>query len=169
MTRLSTRRGRSASLTAALAMAGLTLFPTAPAQAAAGIEHGTFEISESFDDAEYCAEWGITFHVEMTNSGTFNIVSDVDGNWRFATVSQAQHVTFTANGKTLEEDDHWTNVFYPDGSSTNNGAQTLVKGEDGVVLRDAGRIVKGPDGSVEFIAGKHPQFLGETFCDDLLP
>ena len=169
MIRSSTRRGRYAWLSAGLAAAGLTLCPASPAEAAAVTEHGKFEVSESFDDAEYCADLGITFHVEQTNSGTFSIMYDVDGNWRFATVSQTQHVTFTANGKTLVEDDKWSNVFYPDGSSTTTGAHTLIRGEDGFVLRDAGRVVKGPDGTVEFIAGKHPQFLGETFCDDLLP
>jgi len=70
-------------------MAGLTLWSASPAEAAAVTEHGTFEISESFDDAEYCADWGLTLHVELTNSGTFNIMNDVDGNWRFATVSQS--------------------------------------------------------------------------------
>ena len=169
MIRSSTRRGRHSVLAAGLAAAGLTLCPASPAAAEAVTEHGTFEIRESFDDAEYCADWGITFHVEMTGSGTFNIMNDVSGNWRFATVSQSQHVTLTANGKTLEEDDHWTNVFYPDGSSTTNGAHTLIKGDDGIVLRDAGRIVERPDGSIDFIAGKHPQYLGETFCEALLP
>ena len=94
---------------------------------------------------------------------------DRDGEFVHAIAHHRQKNTLSANGKTLYEADQYTNVFYPDGTATTVGSHTHIRGDHGVVLRDAGRIVEAPDGSVEFIAGKWPQFSGATFCQELLP
>jgi hypothetical protein len=49
------------------------------------------------------------------------------------------------------------------------GADGTIRGDYGIVLHDAGRLVIDPDGSVQFQAGQHPQYFGGTFCSELLP
>jgi hypothetical protein len=169
VTGIMTRRVRPIALAAGVAVLGFSLVTAGPANAASVPDSGHVESSASFDDAEYCADQGITFHVEETSTIDFTVTFNDDGSWRFAIVHHYQHDTFTANGKTLQESDRWTNVFYPDGSSTTVGAHTHILDATGLVLRDAGRIVMDADGAVTFIAGPHPQFLGTTFCDALLP
>jgi hypothetical protein len=133
-------------------------------------EHGSFVENYEFDDTEYCAAEGVpSFQVVMTATTIYSVLYDADGDWVRVIAHRAQKNTLAANGKTLYEEDHWTNVFYPDGTATTVGSHTHIRGDHGIVLRDAGRIVEAPDGSVEFIAGKWPQFSGTTFCQELLP
>ena len=77
--------------------------------------------------------------------------------------------TLSANGKTLFENDRWNNFIYPDGHTVIVGAAGTIRGDYGIVLHDAGRLVIDPDGSVQFQAGQHPQYFGGTFCSELLP
>jgi hypothetical protein len=50
------------------------------------------------------------------------------------------------------------------------GTRHTSSGENGgIVLFDTGRIVFDADKNPTFIAGRHPQFLGSTFCAALAP
>ncbi len=77
--------------------------------------------------------------------------------------------TLSANGKRLFENDRWNGFIYPDGHTVIVGAAGTIRGDYGIVLHDAGRLVIDPDGSVQFQAGQHPQYFGGTFCSELLP
>ena len=133
-------------------------------------EHLTFVDTAESDDTEYCAAEGVpSFHVVETLTTNLTITYDRDGNVLQVIAHHHQQDTFTANGKTLTEDDHWTDFFYPDGTSASVGTHTHIRGDTGIVLRDSGRVEQAADKSVLFIAGPHPQFLGRTFCRDLLP
>lgn len=164
--------------TAATGLAAITvplllpLVSSAPAAAddLMRTEHGSFVENSEFDDTEYCAAEGVpSFHVLMTVATTYTVLYDAAGDWVRVLVHHVQRNTLAANGKTLYEEDHYTNVFYADGTATTAGSHTHIRGDQGIVLRDAGRIVEAPDGSVEFIGGKWPQFSGTTFCQALLP
>jgi hypothetical protein len=161
------------SICVVAAASGLGVVAAAPATAASAQptpQHGTFVDSGEFDDTEYCAAEGVpSFHVVETITTRFTVTFNSDGSPRLLIAHHHQEDTFTANGKTLSEDDHWTDFFYPDGSSATVGTHTHIRGDQGIVLRDAGRVEQAPDGSVTFIAGPHPQFTGTTFCQHLLP
>ena len=151
---------------------GLSVVAAWPATAAGAdrTEHGTFVEQDEFDDTEYCAAEGVpSFHVLVTAVTDYTVFYDEDGEWVRVTAHHVQENTLAANGKTLYEEDHWTNVFYPDGTATTVGSHTHIRGETGIVLRDSGRMVEAPDGTVVFQAGKWPQFSGTTFCQELLP
>lgn len=155
---------------AALALPLVLAAAPAVAEPPTRTEHGSFVDNLEFDDTEYCAAEGVpSFHVVMSVATTFSVLYDHDGEFVHAIAHHRQKNTLSANGKTLYEEDQYTNVFYPDGTTTTVGSHTHIRGDHGVVLRDAGRIVEAPDGSVEFIAGKWPQFSGATFCQELLP
>ncbi len=151
---------------------GLSLIPAGPARAAATdrIEHGTFVELDEFDDTEYCAAEGVpSFHVVMSSVTDHTVFYDGNGEWLRVIAHHVQENTLAANGKTLYEQDRWTNVFYPDGTATTVGSHTHIRGDTGTVLRDSGRMVEAPDGTVVFQAGKWPQWSGTTFCQQLLP
>jgi hypothetical protein len=129
-----------------------------------------------FDDPDYCASYGLTFHVVQHETLLATIWQDPNGN----TVKVFAHhdISFdlSANGKTLHESDHYNNTFTlvpnsdpPQFTSVTAGNETHIRGDNGIVLLDAGRIVEDEVGNVTFIAGPHPQFLGGTFCSALLP
>jgi hypothetical protein len=163
----------------AYAVAGLVLgtavaLGTAPAGVASAAgptlpTHGHLTFSSDFDDPDTCAAEGFSFHVVETATLDFTVTFDSTGDPRLIIAHHHQHDVFTANGKTLVENDSWTDFFQPDGSSVTVGDHTHVQGQNGVVLHDSGRIVEAADGTIEFVAGKHPQFFGATFCQDLLP
>ncbi len=166
--------GRTAKRVVMVFLGGLAVgaapFLGVSAAVAAPPEHGHLDSASEFDDTEYCADEGVSsFHVVETATLDFTVLRNADGSLRQVIAHHTQHDTFTANGKTLQEDDRWTDFFYPDGHSVTVGAHTHIRGDTGIVLRDAGRIVEAADGSIEFVAGKHPQFFGATFCQELLP
>jgi hypothetical protein len=132
-------------------------------------EHGSIVETSEFDDTEYCAAEGLpSFHVVMTVATDYTVLYDAQGEFDRVIAHHTQKNTLSANGRTLYEEDHYTNVFYPDGTATTAGSHTHIIGDEGIVLRDAGRMVENPDGSVQFMAGKWPQYSGTTFCQDLL-
>jgi hypothetical protein len=132
-------------------------------------EHGSFVEALEFDDTEYCVAEGLpSFHVVMTVETDYTVLFDAQGEFSRLIAHHIQKNTLSANGKTLYEEDHYTNVFYPDGTATTAGTHTHIRGDEGIVLRDAGRLVENPDKSVQFMAGKWPQYSGTTFCQELL-
>ena len=95
---------------------GLSLIPAGPARAAATdrIEHGTFVELDEFDDTEYCAAEGVpSFHVVMSSVTDHTVFYDGNGEWLRVIAHHVQENTLAANGKTLYEQDRWTNVFLP--------------------------------------------------------
>jgi hypothetical protein len=158
-----------APLTAVVAIP--ILLSGAPALAAESprTEHGSFVETLEFDDTEYCVAEGVpSFHVVMTVATDYAMFFDAEGEFIRVIAHHTQTDTLSANGKTLYEENHYTNVFYPDGTATTSGSHTHIRGDEGIVLRDAGRLVENPDDSVQFMAGKWPQYSGATFCQELL-
>jgi hypothetical protein len=166
------RRKLAAGAVALTLPLGLWIVAAGPATAVGAdrTEHGTFVEQDEFDDTEYCAAEGVpSFHVVVTSVTDYTVFYDANGEWLRVTAHHVQKNTLAANGKTLYEQDRWTNVFYPDGTATTVGSHTHIRGETGMVLRDSGRIVESLDGTVVFQAGKWPQLSGTTFCQELLP
>ena len=109
-------------------------------------------------------------HVVEQETLLFNV--RFDGSGQFAALFAHHDISFeiSANGRTIFESDHYNNTFAPDGTSVAAGNETHILGQNGgIVLLDAGRIVFDADGNPTFIAGRHPQFLGATFCAALAP
>jgi hypothetical protein len=144
---------------------GLTATGTASADTEAGRTiHGTFQDVNDFIDEEVCAPEGFSPVVHEVEEGHYSVLLDAQGNF----VHGLLHITYTsdmsANGKSLHEVDHWTDMFHADGSMQRVGLTVHVMGPGGPVQLDAGRILFNPDGTVASISGPHPQFEGQTWC-----
>ncbi|MEA2134069.1 MAG: hypothetical protein QOC68_1978 [Solirubrobacteraceae bacterium] len=159
------RRAALAVITAVVAL-GL-----APAAGATPPERGTFDFTESYTDTEVCAAapWGFDVFVPVQHEfGFFRVFVDQQGNFVKAIVHNNYDATITANGKTITERDTWTSFFYPDGSR-DVGLTVHIQGPGGIVVRDAGQIVRAADGTVLYTRGPHEQFSGVSFCPALAP
>lgn len=161
---------RAVLLSAALTSSLSLLAPPASA-AAVTVVHGSVTFpTQQFDDPDTCAAEGFILHVVEHERLLFDLRLDASG--QFAALFAHHDISFeiSANGRTTHESDHYNNKFAPDGTSVAAGNETHILGANGgIVLLDAGRIVFDPDGNVTFIAGRHPQFLGATFCAALTP
>jgi hypothetical protein len=158
-------------VTAAAALALLfTLATVAPATATAPFR-GTFDQSDSGIDNEVCADapWGFPVAFTQREYGFFEVFFDASGQFVKLIAHRTYVATISANGNVLFEQDTWVTIGYPEGSTVNVGNPVHILGPGGIVQLDAGRLVENPDGSVSFLAGPHPQFLGETFCAALAP
>ncbi len=154
---------RLLTLTAALALC------LAPSAGAAPPARGTFDTTNSFTDTEVCAAFGFDVFVPVEHEyGFFTVFTDRTGDVVKVQVHTNYDATITANGKTIQERDTWTDFFYPDGSRM-VGNSVHIQGPRGIVQHDAGQVVFDADGNVVAIHGPHPQFLGETFCPALMP
>lgn len=172
-------RPRLARLTGALVAAVATIaLGVAPAHAAtstatsgAQTRHGTFTEADEGDDPDTCAAFGFSFHVVVSVTYTFNLLVDSSGDFVRGFVHHDQAVTFTGpTGKTIYESDHFNESFFPDGTSTLTGNSQRNYATNGVLLRDAGRIVFDASGNPASVAGPHPfQIDGATFCPFLAP
>jgi hypothetical protein len=149
-----------------LAVAATVAAPSG-AQAAAP-NHGSFSNTETFVDTEVCAPEGFAVNVTQTESGFFTLFFDADGDFVRAVVHMNYDATISANGHTIVERDRWQTIFYADGSWREAGLTVHVQGPR-IVQLDAGQIAFNPDGSVAYLHGPHPQFLGQTWCSALLP
>lgn len=165
------RSGLASSL-AIIALAVCAVATAVPAYAApATVVQGriTFPTQE-FDDPDVCATEGFVVHATLDEQLDFHIRLDGAGNFVDGFAHHDLSFVITANGKTLFENDHYNNTFAADGTSTGTGSIAHIQGQHGgIVLRDAGRIVFDADKNPTFIAGPHPQFLGQTFCSALMP
>jgi len=175
------RRGRwivSLALIGALTLLAASAL-AAPAGAASGgtQQHGRITFPDQvFDDPDYCAAYGLTFHVVQHETLLFTTWQDASGNTVKVFAHHDLAFELSANGKTLRESDHYNNTFVrvtdsdpPQFTAVTVGNETHILGDRGIVLLDAGRIVEAASGEITFIAGPHPQFLGGTFCAALLP
>jgi len=127
--------------------------------------HGTFDRTESGIDAEFCP-----FDIQYTEHeyGFFDIYFDNAGNFVKFISHIKEDFVITANGKTLIERDSHTFTAYADGTARDTGLTVHIQGSQGIVQRDAGRIILNADGTAT-VHGPHPQFFGETFCSALAP
>jgi hypothetical protein len=159
------RAGLAVIVSAALALC------VAPAAGATPPQRGTFDFTDSFTDTEVCAAapWGFDVFVPVEHEfGFFQVFVDQQGNFLKAIVHNNYDATITANGKTITERDTWTTFFYP-GGSRDVGLTVHIQGPWGVVVRDAGQIVRAPDGTVLYTRGPHEQLSGVSFCPALAP
>jgi hypothetical protein len=154
------------------AMVSSVLLFAVPASAAAAVtvDHGSVTSTDEFDDPDTCAAEGFTVHAVQHETILFNFRFDANGQFLSGFAHHDLSFEISANGRTIHESDHYNNKFAPDGSSVAAGNEAHIRDADGkLILLDAGRIVFDAADNVTFIAGRHPQFLGETFCAALLP
>jgi hypothetical protein len=141
-------------------LAGAVIAPAA----AVPPDRGTFSSHDVFVDSEVCAPEGFSVNVIEDEINAFQVHFDRSGDEAFLAVHVSYRAVISANGRALVERDRWTDTFYPDGSSRSVGLTVHVQGPHGIVQRDAGQLVFGPDGSVVAIHGPHPQFEGQSWC-----
>jgi len=162
---------RLSRLLTALVVGALLALVTAPVMAAtppAPVHGHMSEGPTEFDDSVTCAAEGITFHSVFSQTIDYTIFYNPDGSQRVIIAHLHQVDTLSANGKTLVENDHWSNFIYPDGHTVSVGTDANIRGDHGIVLHDAGRLIVNGN-TVLFEAGQHPQDYGSTFCAALLP
>jgi hypothetical protein len=154
-----------------LAAAAALLVAAVGSASAAAPFRGTLDESDSGIDTEVCAAapWGFPVAFTQREYGFFDVFFDPSGSISMVIVHRTYVATISANGHVLTESDRWETIGYPDGHTVNVGNPVHILGPGGIVQLDAGRLVENPDGSVAFLAGPHPQFLGETFCAALAP
>jgi hypothetical protein len=149
---------------------GAAMCGASPASAAAP-ERFPFDFRDAFTDTETCAAepWGFDLEATEHAYGFTQVYSDRDGNFVRAIVHLNLDFTISANGLTLIERDQITEIHTQDGRRE-IGLWTHIQGPDGgIVLRDAGQLVFGPDDTFLYARGPHPQFFGASFCDALVP
>ncbi len=131
---------------------------------------GTFDFGfESFVDTVVCAgaPWGFDVFATEHEYGFFEVFFADDGTIIRVLVHNNYDATISANGNTIYERDTWTSTFYPDGTSHDAGLTVHIQGPGGIVVRDAGRIVRDSAGNVVYVAGPHQQLFGVSFCPAL--
>ena len=153
-----------------LALFGIaTAVPTAALAAQSTVIRGSFDNGyESFVDTEVCAAAPWQFDVDATQHeyGFFAIVLDADGNFVRANLHVNYDAWISANGNTIVERDTWEVLFTPNGTA-DVGLTVHIQGPGGIVVRDAGSIVRDNDGNVISVRGPHEQFSGVSFCPAL--
>jgi len=153
-----------------LLVAGILTLAIAPAvSAAAPPVRGTFDNGyESFVDPDVCAAapWGFDVTATQHEYGSFELWFDADGNLLRAIVHNNYDAWISANGKTIVERDTWTDFFRPDGSRS-AGLTVHIQGPGGIVVRDAGQVIRDADGNVVSVRGPHEQLSGVSFCPAL--
>jgi hypothetical protein len=162
---------RMISRVASLGVVATIVLALGPAAGARTPFRGTFDFTDSFTDTQVCAAapWGFDVFVPVEHEyGFFEAFFDPEGNFVEAIVHNNYDATITANGKTITERDTWTTFFYPDGSR-DVGLTVHIQGPGGIVVRDAGQIVRDPDGNVLYTRGPHEQLSGVSFCPALAP
>jgi hypothetical protein len=154
------------ALTGAAAMT-LALVPVAAADAPTF--RGTYDNGyETFVDTEVCAAapWGFDVDATEHEYGTYLVWLDAAGNFVKAIVHSNYDASISANGNTIVERDTWTDFFAPNGSRS-VGLTVHIQGPGGIVVRDAGQIVRDASGNPLYIRGPHEQFSGVSFCPAL--
>jgi hypothetical protein len=143
--------------------------PTGAAAATTTVFRGSFDNGyESFVDSEVCAAepWGFDVNATQHEYGFFTIVSDRNGDFLRANLHLNYDAWISANGHTIVERDTWEVLFTQD-ETADVGLTVHIQGPGGIVVRDAGRLVRDNDGNVVSINGPHEQFSGVSFCPAL--
>jgi hypothetical protein len=145
-----------------------TLF-SASTVAAAVPERGYFDFGfDSFLDTEVCAGAPWAFDVNATEHeyGFYDVFFRADGSFARAVVHSNYDAWISANGKTIVERDTWTTLINNDGAR-DVGLTVHIQGVGGIVVRDAGQIVRDADGNFLYLRGPHEQFSNVSFCPAL--
>ena len=143
--------------------------PTAVFAAQSTVIRGSFDNGyESFVDTEVCAAdpWGFDVNATQHEYGFFTIVLDRNGDFLRANLHLNYDAWISANGNTIVERDTWEVLFDQDGTA-DVGLTVHIQGPGGIVVRDAGAIVRDNDGNVISVRGPHEQFSGVSFCPAL--
>jgi hypothetical protein len=154
----------------ALALIVLPLTFVAAALAAPPTNEVTVVVDAVADDAEICADFGLT--IRFVENGSFKVRTfyDREGNivkTILSNFNQRFTSTASANGKTLSTNYPLVFITDDDGADIRVGLRNAyhVPGA-GVVLLDAGRLVFDADGDLVFEAGQHQLLNGsvDAFC-----
>jgi hypothetical protein len=137
--------------------------------AAATPERGYFDNGfNSFVDTEVCADAPWQFDVNATEHeyGFYDVFFRADGSVGHVVVHLNYDAWISANGKTIVERDTWTLLINEDGSR-DVGLTVHIQGVGGIVVRDAGQIVRDAEGNFLYLRGPHEQFSNVSFCPAL--
>ena len=151
----------------AAAIIGTTL--SASPVAAATPERGYFDFGfNSFLDTEVCADapWGFDVNATEHEYGFFDVFFQADGSIGHIVVHLNYDAWISANGKTIVERDTWTNLINWRGVRS-VGLTVHIQGVGGIVVRDAGQIVRDADDNFLYLRGPHEQFSNVSFCPAL--
>ena len=151
----------------AAAIIGTTL--SASPAAAATPERGYFDSGfNSFVDTEVCADAPWQFDVNATDReyGFFDVFFQADGSIAHIVIHLNYDAWISANGKTIVERDTWTALINQRGVR-DVGLTVHIQGVGGIVVRDAGQIVRDADGNFLYLRGPHEQFSNVSFCPAL--
>ena len=160
-------------LAAAFALSAGLLFAAAGQASAASPVIGTFPIDDHFVDEGASAACGFPVSVDLTGTGRFWVFVDAQGNPTRVQVREDATGTMSANGISLQEVDHNTQVFdLVAGTTTEVGIvfREFLPGL-GVVIMDRGKVSATADGTITFEAGPHPALDGDfaALCAALTP
>ena len=152
-----------ASLVLALSLAG-------GAAAASGAPiRGSFDSGyNSFVDTEVCAAapWGFDVNATEHEYGFYELWLDANGDFDRAIVHLNYDAWISANGNTIVERDTWT-LFVDERGTYDVGLTVHIQGPGGIVVRDAGQIVRDADGNLLWTRGPHEQLFDVSFCPAL--
>lgn len=123
---------------------------------------------ESFVDTEVCAAapWGFDVNATEHEYGFYDAWLDANGDVVRAIVHLNYDAWISANGNTILERDTWTLFVDPSGTS-DVGLTVHIQGPGGIVVRDAGQIVRDADGNLLYVRGPHEQLFDVSFCPAL--
>jgi len=110
--------------------------------------------------------WQFDVNATEHEYGFYQVRVDANGNFISAIVHINYDATISANGHTILERDTWTTFISADGAR-DVGLTVHIQGPGGIVVRDAGQIVRDADGNFEYLRGPHEQFSGVSFCPAL--
>ena len=130
-----------------------------------------YEFFDEFVDTEVCAAepWGFDVHITLHDYGSLTWLRDADGNLAGGINHKNLDVTISANGITLTERDEINILFNEDGVREVGLWAQIQAPNGGIVLLDARQLVFDADENLVRAPGRHPLFLGASFCDALVP
>ena len=122
----------------------------------------------SFIDTDVCAAapWGFDVDATEHEYGFYELWLDANGDFVRAIVHINYDAWISANGNTIVERDTWTQFIDADGSRE-VGLTVHIQGPGGIVVRDAGEIVRDADGNLRYVRGPHEQLSNVSFCPAL--
>lgn len=153
----------AASLVLALSLAGVA------AGASGAPIRGSFDSGyNSFVDTEVCATapWGFDVNATEHEYGFYEVWLDESGEFDRAIVHFNYDAWISANGNTIVERDTWT-LFVDEGGTRDVGLTVHIQGPGGIVVRDAGQIIRDADGNLLWTRGPHEQLFDVSFCPAL--
>lgn len=157
------------TLLAVPAAVATLLLTGAPAAQAMPPSSGSWDVPPNdFVDPDVCAYLGIVVTGTEWESASWQINWNKDGTFKEGFVHHKLHVIVHANGKTMYEDDTWTELFR-NGTLTQVGNLTHEQMDGANIVQDAGMVVLDADGNIVRVTGRHPTLNGLGMCPFFLP